>query len=160
MTFNKEEGEYVRKWWEERCIEWCFARVEDNKFGDQKYLDDWPERFATLVHVLQNQGLALGPWNAIRFPYNNSVFYHFHDLKIISRKLFSIGFYKLPLAFKEYVYKPYCEDLMEAMDEIEKTQLKSNLKTMIIPSLLDIFQNKKKLYFILKSFVSSKYIKL
>ena len=160
MTFKKEGGEYVRKWWEERCIEWCFARVEDGKFGDQKYLDDWPERFATLVHVLQNQGLALGPWNATRFSYDNSVFYHFHDLKIISRKLFSIGSYKLPLAFKEYVYKPYCKDLMDAMNEIEKTQLKSNLKTRTMPSLLDIFQNKKKLYLILKSFVSSKYIKL
>ena len=51
-TFTREGGETVRKWWEERCIEWCFARFENGKFGDQKYLDDWLERFPEQVHVL------------------------------------------------------------------------------------------------------------
>jgi hypothetical protein len=45
MTFERDGGEPVRRWWEERCIEWCYARFEDGKFGDQKYLDDWPYRF-------------------------------------------------------------------------------------------------------------------
>jgi len=26
MTFHRDGGELVRQWWEERCIEWCFAR--------------------------------------------------------------------------------------------------------------------------------------
>ncbi len=29
MTFTRHGGESVRKWWEERCVEWCFARFED-----------------------------------------------------------------------------------------------------------------------------------
>src|SRR5450755_1517610 len=33
VTFTREGGEPVRKWWEERCIEWCFARYENGKFG-------------------------------------------------------------------------------------------------------------------------------
>ena len=106
MTFTREGGETVRQWWEERCIEWCFARFEDGKFGDQKYLDDWPERFNSLVHVLQDKERTLAPWNAMRFPYANAVFYHFHGLRIISRRQLQIGDFLLPLVLKQYVYKP------------------------------------------------------
>jgi hypothetical protein len=114
MTFTRG-GEFVRKWWEERCIEWCFARFEDGKFGDQKYLDDWPERFGSMVHVLQDKERALAPWNAIRFPYANAVFYHFHGVRILSRKKLGIGSYSLPRALVTFVYKPYVADLRNAL---------------------------------------------
>ena len=68
MTFTRVGGEAVRKWWEEKCIEWCYAREDDGRFGDQKYLDDWPERFLHSVHVLVQQDLMQAPWNATRFP--------------------------------------------------------------------------------------------
>jgi hypothetical protein len=120
MTFTRNGGEVVRKWWEERCIEWCYARFEDGKFGDQKYLDDWPENFTEQVHVLINKELALGPWNATRFPYGNSVLWHFHStriLKVAGRKLsVEIGPYKLPRQTRKYVYEPYLTDLQAAVD--------------------------------------------
>ncbi len=59
MTFKRNDGELVRSWWEERCLEWCYARFEDGKFGDQKYLDDWTSRFNKQVHVLKNKELML-----------------------------------------------------------------------------------------------------
>ena len=114
-TFTREGGEPVRKWWEERCIEWCFDRFENGKFGDQKYLDDWPERFPKQVHVLSNQGWTLAPWNANRFPYSNGVFWHFHELRLTEKRSkplvqFTTS-YSIPPITRKQIYKPYLEDL-------------------------------------------------
>ncbi len=118
MTFARGGGEVVRKWWEDRCIEWCFARFEDGKFGDQKYLDDWPERFSELVYVLTDKELALAPWNVSRFPHGRSVFYHFHGLRIISGESANIGGYYLPHALVLNVYRPYLEDIRFVLDKL------------------------------------------
>jgi hypothetical protein len=115
MTFDRERGEPVRRWWEERCIEWCFARVEDGKFGDQKYLDDWPERFGDRVHVLQQQQSTLAPWNATRFPYSQALFFHFHGLRIAADGRFDLGSYRLPAPLVAHVYEPYLVDLRAAI---------------------------------------------
>jgi len=119
MTFNRNGGEHVRKWWEERCIQWCFARFEDGKFGDQKYLDDWPERYGDIVHVLRDKGLALAPWNAARFPYGSAIFYHFHGLRLIAKNKIEIGSYFLPETLRANVYKPYFADLRSALKHLE-----------------------------------------
>ena len=119
MTFNRDGGEVVRKWWEERCIEWCFARFEDGKFGDQKYLDDWPDRFRNEVHVLKNKELLLAPWNATRFPYGNSVAWHFHGLKIVSQKKVLLSSYPLPNVLIRYVYQPYLMDMRSSINALK-----------------------------------------
>jgi len=89
VTFARNEGGLkVLQWWQERCLEWCFARLEDGKCGDQMYLDDWPSRFASEVHVLQQVEKTLGPWNVRHFlkmkPDLQPVFYHFHSLRIVA----------------------------------------------------------------------------
>jgi hypothetical protein len=109
----------VRKWWEDRCIEWCFARLEDGKFGDQKYLDDWPDRFKNEVHVLENKELLLAPWNATRFPYGNSVAWHFHGLKIVSPKKVFLGSYPLPNVLIRNVYHPYLMDMRSSINTLK-----------------------------------------
>lgn len=120
MTFTRNNGEAVRKWWEEKCVEWCFARHEDGKFGDQKYLDDWAERFSEHVHVLQNKELLLAPWNATRFPYGNSIAWHFHSLRIsvnIRKRIYiEFGPYVLPKFTRINVYQNYLEDLKKGVE--------------------------------------------
>ena len=65
---DSRESLEVLTWWRERCLEWCYNRHEDGKFGDQKYLDDWTTRFPC-VHELKHLGGGLAPWNIQRFSF-------------------------------------------------------------------------------------------
>jgi hypothetical protein len=86
-TFGRDEGsQAVNSWWRERCLEWCFNREEDGKFGDQKYLDGWPEMFPETVHVLKQTEKTLAPWNVRHSLRLNDgvlqpVFFHFHGFR-------------------------------------------------------------------------------
>src|SRR5207247_668525 len=86
------EASTILDWWSDRCLEWCFKRVEDGKFCDQKYLDEWPVRFAG-VRVLDEPGVGLAPWNGrshrlhsvgdrIYVDGNPLIFYHFQSLRL------------------------------------------------------------------------------
>lgn len=121
VTFrNTPQGREVMRWWQERCLEWCYNRVEDGKFGDQKYLDDWPQRFPHAVHVLLAQELALGPWNANRFVAEGKpppVFFHFHGLRVLSeRRLLLYSGYRLSRPVQR-LYQRYVEDFTAALRE-------------------------------------------
>lgn len=59
---NSHDGLTALRWWRDRCLEWCYDRFEDGRWGDQKYLDDWPERFQG-VRTLEHPGGIVAPWN-------------------------------------------------------------------------------------------------
>lgn len=108
MSFQRGNSEKVRKWWEERCVEWCYSRAENGKFGDQKYLDDWPERFPELIYIPSDEGRFLAPWNATRFPYSLGIVFHFHGLRLLpERKVLLTEKYLLPEPLVCHVYQPY-----------------------------------------------------
>lgn len=110
---NDKRGREVITWWRERCLEWCYNRMEDGKFGDQKYLDDWTERFDG-IHVLQHLGGGVAPWNMQQYTYELCngrvygkekksgtlfplVFFHFHNLNFVSPRRFTPGWsYAMP----------------------------------------------------------------
>ncbi|MDR5171223.1 glycosyl transferase [Methylobacillus flagellatus] len=89
MVFDRSpEARRIMQWWQERCLEWCYARMEDGRFGDQKYLDVWPQLFTHDVHILQCVEQTLAPWN-VDYQLQQQprkfkpVFYHFHAFRII-----------------------------------------------------------------------------
>lgn len=89
LTFRRTaEAKKVMDWWQGKCLEWCFARHEEGKFGDQKYLDFWPELFADEVHIVRQTEKTLAPWNVDHLERTSGarlapVFFHFHGLKLV-----------------------------------------------------------------------------
>jgi hypothetical protein len=128
LCFRRDRaGTVALDWWRERCLEWCYARSEAGKMGDQMYLDDWPSRFPGVV-VLENVGAGLAPWNygqyriTVRSAQIPSVlvnggpvvFYHFHSLGVARPDvvLFSKHTtYPVTEAILRGCYVPYVETL-------------------------------------------------
>lgn len=129
ITFrNDENGLSALGWWQERCLEWCFAFLEDGKFGDQKYLDGWPERFPG-VHVLSHLGGGVAPWNIQRYTLENDgqglmingvplVFYHFHGYKFYRDGTHNLGDYWLRSSVIDLLYRPYVRAIQSAQGEL------------------------------------------
>ena len=120
MTFVRDKSETVRAWWADRCIEWCYSYKEAGKFGDQKYLDDWPTRFVSDVHVLHQKDALLAPWNAKRFPFSSAIAWHFHGLKLVSNKRVILWKnYKIPSPVIKNIYEPYIRELSNSISTLE-----------------------------------------
>jgi hypothetical protein len=141
---NDQPGLNALTWWRDRCIEWCFAYLEDGKFGDQKYLDDWQERFPG-VHVMQNPGGGLAPWNAQQYFIEDKngkifitdkqkgtrsplIFYHFHGLKFYTDEKVACcaALYELDKEAKEILYFPYIRLLLNIGDQTVRSGFKLN----------------------------------
>lgn len=121
QTMARHGSEEVRAQWEGQCLEWCFGKPADGKFGDQKYLDAWPADYPDVVHVAQTKHFFLGPWNATRFPFSDGLIYHFHQVRINpDGAMPRVGSYELPPPLVANVYRPYLEEI-RAVHEIMRS---------------------------------------
>jgi hypothetical protein len=142
---NDPNGMIALNWWRDRCIEWCYARHEDGKFGDQKYLDDWLTRFEG-VHVLQHPGGGIAPWNLQQFHFLNKdldisivekksgakfplVFFHFHGVKFYTDGYISCcePVYEISPVAKKIIYLPYFKKLSAIEQKIKGGGVRFNV---------------------------------
>jgi len=143
MTFkNNPNTLHILRRWKDRCVEWCYSRVENGKFGDQRYLDDWLDRFRG-VHVLKNTAAGLAPWNIQKYDGqpcstvngSKAIFYHFHDLKwfrTATKEFFgSDGFYNISDNVTSYIYEPYCHALKNSLDIVRQSYDKDFIKGIV-----------------------------
>lgn len=140
QIFKKDEvGLRCLRIWRKKCIEWCYDRLEDDKFADQKYLDSWTTDFEG-IYAIENSGIGVAPWNINSYTIrlsgkqlfvNNDqiVFYHYHRLRIIGKNLIKHGLsdyhVKSNRLISKYIYKPYIRDLiahnLNIQDEVRRT---------------------------------------
>lgn len=128
MTFrNTYEAKEVMNWWQNKCVEWCFEEDEDEigLFGDQKYLDLWPDLFPDKVHILQQYEKTLAPWNERHFERKlgnrlRPVFYHFHGLRLIQpdRLRIYLGYRIGPIG--QTFYRSYIKAFEMALNTIRR----------------------------------------
>ena len=134
VTFRGDAaGHASLRWWRARCIEWCYNRVEEGKFGDQKYLDDWPTRFANVV-VLTHKGADLAPWNLANHDLTTDgarrvfvdeqplIFFHFSWLTQVNRWLYNPRFdtdVKATGVLRRTIYGQYLRALASAEQSVK-----------------------------------------
>lgn len=140
ITFkNDPKGRAVLSWWRNACLDWCYARFEDGKFGDQKYLDDWTERF-DCIHVLEHIGGGLAPWNIHQYKIIKTknklfvlkeetknavelVFYHFHAVKILACGKIHFEryvMYNVGEANQKMIYEPYLKIIFKLSKQLKR----------------------------------------
>jgi hypothetical protein len=120
-----DDGLAFVEWWRARCLEWCFDRVEPERYADQKYLDAVPSLFGG-VHVVRHAGANVAPWNtaSYRFAVKDRlvtvdgeplVFFHFSGVRQVWNRLYRTDFggYLTPLrgVVRTRVYPPYIAEL-------------------------------------------------
>ena len=121
--------------WREQCIEWCFYRLEEDRMGDQKYLDQWPSSY-TRLHILQHPGAGVAPWNYSQYQFGKNsiktitvngsplIFYHFHQLQLLSNSSFDrmSDSYRAMGSEPEDVYRAYETALTCLLQEVRAIQ--------------------------------------
>jgi hypothetical protein len=120
-------GRECAEWWSDRCIEWCFDRVDNGKYADQGYLDRFSELFEGTL-ILDDPGLNVAPWNlsrhavqdeagTIRIDGEPLTFFHFHGLRKRGDWYYpNLATYKTRMSpvVRDQIYLPYIAELRSA----------------------------------------------
>ena len=124
--FNTDEGRRVVEDYRLDCIDWCYDRLEDDRFADQKYLDRWPARYPNCC-VSRWIGADVAHWNVSQWElrYFNQqiyvdseqlIFYHFQGIKLLDNGRYWAG--SPPEHFGAY-FEPLYAPYLAAMDAME-----------------------------------------
>ena len=130
VTFkNDSEGKKCLTQWMENCLDWCYQKVEKDRFGDQKYLNRWPSLYKNL-YVIQNKGANVAIWNIPNYHLSckgdkifidnqQLIFYHFANIDQISKSTFNTNLSRVFINLKgillDKVYIPYLKELKSNM---------------------------------------------
>ncbi len=133
LSFRRDSnGLACLKWWREQCLEWCYDRPEEGRFGDQKYLDCWPDTFQGVI-VLQHKGANLAPWNFGNYHLSVKeqnvwvdehplIFFHFQGLELLNNWLYNLNLteYKVKPSgvVLPHIYEPYIKLLLELISQV------------------------------------------
>tara|TARA_B100002019_G_scaffold110907_1_gene95411 strand:- start:3533 stop:4801 length:1269 start_codon:yes stop_codon:yes gene_type:complete len=105
------------EWWKNKCLEWCYDKVEEDRAADQKYLDKFPKLFKGIA-VSKKLGINAGPWmlnginhriknNKIYFNNDLLIHYHFHNIQKIKGDEFKIGLSSYNVKLNKVILKLY-----------------------------------------------------
>ncbi len=131
---NDEAGLTCLRGWRAQCIAWCFDRIEEGRYADQKYLDAWPGRLGGALLVLEHPGVNLAPWNwsqcalepgePPRVDGKPVVVFHFARFRPTGEGRWwqsgQLDYGVMPQAWRDALYTPYWRALQSARAELRR----------------------------------------
>lgn len=146
LSFRRDaDGLACVSWWREKCLEWCYDRIEKDRFADQKYLDQWPARFQSLV-ILQHKGVNVAPWNlagthvhvnggVVMVDDDRLICFHYHGFKHVLGPLFESGLWgtpvKLNAVLRNAIFEPYLREVMQHERELARAGILTGTATSL-----------------------------
>ncbi|MDH7568695.1 MAG: hypothetical protein QHJ73_03815, partial [Armatimonadota bacterium] len=132
------------EWWRDRCLEWCYDRLEADRYADQKYLDRWPELFQG-VHVLEHKGANVGAWNIANYRVTARdgnvwmdeqplIFFHFQGVKQLLPSVYDsalgISGVRASRVIRRAIFQPYLNTLQRVTppDAVKGSVRKAELR--------------------------------
>jgi lipopolysaccharide biosynthesis glycosyltransferase len=116
---NNEVGRAAAFHWADQVLDWCFWRLEDGKYGDQMYLDEWPKLYGNHLCIVKSKLIGSAPWNIKEAPNDTPIFYHFHAFKILSQNRFiEAAGYFIPRIKRELFYRPYVRAIKDSIARV------------------------------------------
>ena len=142
--------------WSNKCLEWCYQKLEDTRYADQKYLDYWQNDFEK-VKIIENIGANLAIWNVGNYNLsykgdkvivNNTplIFYHFANLKQLDKFTFTTGlsrvFIRTKGVIKNKIYMPYLAEFLSNQNDTSITKTKKDIARNFLVKFFRNFSRK------------------
>jgi len=136
LTFQRnEQAISCLQRWREQCLEWCYDRLEEGRFADQMYLNEWPELYPDTL-VIPHKGVSLAPYNIandhviikddnnIMIAGDQLICYHFCGLKDFRGFLYYLSLRRYGMqptcTILEQIYEPYLQILAKCKQQANK----------------------------------------
>jgi hypothetical protein len=134
--YNVPESRKVLGRWISQCKEWCYSRYEDGKFGDQKYLDEWPALYNN-IEISEHHGAGIAPWNLKRYTFQeidgrikgtevktsnqfDIIFFHYHFVRFLDNGYVDVGWNRISEKSLKLFYIPYIKRINEIENNLEQ----------------------------------------
>ncbi|MDF2889728.1 MAG: putative Glycosyltransferase [Clostridia bacterium] len=130
-------GIHCLKWWQRKCIDWCYFTAEEGRWADQKYLDNVPELYENIC-IVKSLGINMTPFTLYRLNFEQQKYFGIKDNKLFINNIKLVLFHYYGFRYYdennidlcsywmkftrnsiEYVYIPYIKACKAAMKEIE-----------------------------------------
>ena len=132
---NNAIGRKCAETWKNQCLEWCHEKLGNKGFGDQKYIDDWPNLYPGVMS-LQHPGVNAAMWNCGGMPIGMResrvtlgdypiVMFHFSGLAARAARIYEINWSQYEAKpnrlLLRHVYLPYLREVEQARKSLKRS---------------------------------------
>lgn len=140
---NDKDGSDCLRWWRDECQKWCYSRVEDGKYGDQKYLDYFADKFNHVCEI-DNRGVGVAYWNMNDNSYKDgytyykglkwpTVFFHYSGINVQVKD--GVMTFRHTMYLTDVIRKTFIEPYADLMKEAFTKYLNTPIREVVITPL-------------------------